>query len=91
MDGDARYWLAGELADSKDGHDAGGIFYTAKEAAGGKNLSVPTTDKLAGGADPFRTPVTAMGACRGARRLVLHAAGRDLHCAMPVGPGLARV
>ena len=46
MDDDTRYWLAGELADSKDKHDADNIFRMTKAAAGGKNPSVLITDKL---------------------------------------------
>lgn len=46
MDDDTRYWLAGELADSKDKHDADNIFRMTKEAAGGKNPTVLITDKL---------------------------------------------
>ncbi len=45
MDDDTRYWLAGELADSKDKHDAYGIFKTTKDVAG-KNPTVLITDKL---------------------------------------------
>jgi len=37
--------LPGELADSKDKHDAEGIFRATKEAAG-KNPTVLITDKL---------------------------------------------
>lgn len=46
MDDDTRYWLAGELADSKDKHDADNIFAMTKEHAGGKNPTVLITDKL---------------------------------------------
>ena len=46
MDDDTRYWLAGELADSKDRHDADNIFRMTKAAAGGKNPTVLITDKL---------------------------------------------
>ena len=46
MDDDTRYWLAGELADSKDRHDADNIFRMTKKAAGGRNPSVLITDKL---------------------------------------------
>ena len=46
MDDDTRYWLAGELADSKDKHDADNIFRMTKKNAGGKNPSVLITDKL---------------------------------------------
>ena len=46
MDDDTRYWLAGELADSKDKHDAENIFRMTKKAAGGKNPSVLISDKL---------------------------------------------
>ena len=46
MDDDTRYWLAGELADSKDKHDADNIFRMTKAAAGGKSPSVLITDKL---------------------------------------------
>ncbi len=46
MDDDTRYWLAGELADSKDKHDADNIFRMTKKAAGGKNPTVLITDKL---------------------------------------------
>ena len=46
MDDDTRYWLAGELADSKDKHDADNIFRMTKAAAGGRNPSVLITDKL---------------------------------------------
>ena len=46
MDDDTRYWLAGELADSKDRHDADNIFRMTKRNAGGKNPSVLITDKL---------------------------------------------
>ena len=46
MDDDTRYWLAGELADSKDKHDADNIFRMTKAHAGGKNPSVLITDKL---------------------------------------------
>ena len=45
MDDDTRYWLAGELADSKDKHDAYGIFKATKDAAG-KNSTALITDKL---------------------------------------------
>lgn len=45
MDDDTRYWLAGELADSKDRHDAYNIFSMTKKHAG-KNPSVLITDKL---------------------------------------------
>ena len=47
MDDDTRYWLAGELADSKDKHDAYNIFRLTKDAAAGKNPSVLISDKLA--------------------------------------------
>ena len=46
MDDDTRYWLAGELADSKDKHDAYDIFKATKDHAGGKNPTVLITDKL---------------------------------------------
>ncbi len=46
MDDDTRYWLAGELADSKDKHDADNIFRMTKEATSGKNSSVLITNKL---------------------------------------------
>ena len=46
MDDDTRYWLAGELADSKDKHDADNIFRMTKAHAGGKNPSVLISDKL---------------------------------------------
>jgi len=46
LDDDTRYWLAGELADSKDKHDAYNIFKMTKDAAGGKNPTVLITDKL---------------------------------------------
>ena len=46
MDDDTRYWLAGELADSKDKHDADNIFRMTKRNAGGKNPTVLITDKL---------------------------------------------
>ena len=46
MDDDTRYWLAGELADSKDRHDADNIFRMTKKVAGGKNPTVLITDKL---------------------------------------------
>ena len=46
MDDYTRYWLAGELADSKDKHDADNIFRMTKEHAGGKNPSVLISDKL---------------------------------------------
>ena len=46
MDDDTRYWLAGELADSKDKHDADNIFRLTKKAGGGKNPTVLITDKL---------------------------------------------
>ena len=42
---DTRYWLAGELADSKDKHDADNIFRMTRDAAG-KNPSVLITDGL---------------------------------------------
>ncbi|MDE0091579.1 MAG: hypothetical protein OXP12_09600 [Thaumarchaeota archaeon] len=45
MDDDTRYWIAGELADSKDKHDAYNIFKMTKDAAG-KNPSVLITDGL---------------------------------------------
>lgn len=45
MDDDTRYWLAGELADSKDKHDAYNIFKMTKDAAG-KNPTVLITDGL---------------------------------------------
>ena len=45
MDDDARYWLAGELADSKDKHAAYDIFRMTKDAAG-KNPTVLVTDGL---------------------------------------------
>ena len=45
MDDDTRYWLAGELADSKDKHDADNIFRMTKDAAG-KNPTVLITDGL---------------------------------------------
>ena len=45
MDDDTRYWLAGELADSKDKHDADNIFRMTKDHAG-KNPTVLITDKL---------------------------------------------
>ena len=46
MDDDTRYWLAGELADSKDKHDAENIFAMTKRIAGGKNPTVLISDKL---------------------------------------------
>ena len=46
MDDDTRYWLAGELADSKDKHDAYDIFAMTKKHAGGKNPTVLISDKL---------------------------------------------
>ena len=46
MDDDTRYWLAGELADSKDKHDAENIFHMTKKAAGDKNPTVLISDKL---------------------------------------------
>lgn len=46
MDDDTRYWLAGELADSKDKHDADNIFRMTKNAASGKNPTVLITDGL---------------------------------------------
>ena len=46
VDDDTRYWLAGELADSKDKHDVDNIFRMTKDAAGGKNPTVLITDKL---------------------------------------------
>lgn len=46
MDDDTRYWLAGELADSKDKHDADNIFRLTKAVAGGKNPTALITDKL---------------------------------------------
>ncbi len=46
MDDDTRYWLAGELADSKDRHDADNIFRMTKDAAGGNNPTVLITDGL---------------------------------------------
>ncbi|MDE0525756.1 MAG: DDE-type integrase/transposase/recombinase [Thaumarchaeota archaeon] len=46
MDDDTRYWLAGELADSNDKHDAYDIFKTTKDHAGGKNPTVLISDKL---------------------------------------------
>ena len=46
MDDDTRYWLAGELADSKDKHDADNIFRMTKQHAGGKNPTVLISDKL---------------------------------------------
>ena len=46
MDDDTRYWLAGELADSKDKHDADNIFRMTKAHAGGKNPTVLISDKL---------------------------------------------
>lgn len=45
MDDDTRYWLADELADSKDKHDADNIFRMTKDHAG-KNPTVLITDKL---------------------------------------------
>ena len=45
MDDDTRYWIAGELADSKDRHDAYGIFKTTKDHTG-KNPTVLISDKL---------------------------------------------
>ncbi len=45
MDDDTRYWLAGELTDSKDKHDADNIFRMTKDHAG-KNPTVLITDKL---------------------------------------------
>ena len=45
MDDDTRYWLAGELADSKDRHDAYDIFKTTKDHAG-KTPTVLISDKL---------------------------------------------
>ena len=45
MDDDTRYWLAGELADSKDKHDADNIFRMTKKHAG-KNPTVLISDKL---------------------------------------------
>ena len=46
MDDYTRYWLAEELADRKDKHDADNIFRLTKKAAGGKNPTVLITDKL---------------------------------------------
>ena len=45
MDDNARYRLAGELADSKGKHDADNIFRMTKDHAG-KNPTVPISDKL---------------------------------------------
>ena len=45
MDDDTRYWIAGELADSKDRHDADNIFRMTKEHTG-KNPTVLISDKL---------------------------------------------
>ena len=45
MDDDTRYWLASELADSKEKHNAENIFRMTKQMAG-KNPTVLITDKL---------------------------------------------
>ena len=45
MDDDTRYWIAGELADSKDKHDADNIFRMTKQHTG-KAPTVLITDKL---------------------------------------------
>ena len=45
MDDDTRYWIAGELADSKDKHDADNIFRMTRQHTG-KNPSVLISDKL---------------------------------------------
>ena len=45
MDDDTRYWIAGELADSKDKHDADNIFRMTKVHTG-KAPTVLITDKL---------------------------------------------
>ncbi len=45
MDDDTRYWIAGELADSKDKHDADNIFRMTKQHTG-KAPTVFISDKL---------------------------------------------
>lgn len=46
MDDDTRFWLAGELADSKVRHNAEDIFRMTRQMAGGRQPSVMITDKL---------------------------------------------
>jgi putative transposase len=52
MDDETRYWIAQEVASTKEGHDARGLFHEAKEVAG-KRPNTIITDGLGSYKDAF--------------------------------------